>query len=115
MIISVAVFKGIGIIPETFEEGAFQWFGFVMTSLTTVLLIGIGVAYTNLAEVLQALTFNYLLLVGIAVIGAAVGSALVGKLVGFYPIEASITAGVFTAHLGGTGGGHRFCYNEPIP
>ena len=29
MIISVAAVKAIGIIPEKFEEGAFQWFGFV--------------------------------------------------------------------------------------
>lgn len=103
MIISVAVVKAIGIIPEKFEEGAFQWFGFVMTSLTTVLLIGIGVAYTNLGEVIQALSPQYLLLVGVTVIGAAVGSGLVGKLVGFYPIESSITAGLCMANMGGTG------------
>jgi malate:Na+ symporter len=103
MIISVAVVKAIGIIPEKFEEGAFQWFGFVMTSLTTVLLIGIGVAYTNLGEVIQALSPQYLLLVGVTVIGAAVGSGLVGRLVGFYPIESSITAGLCMANMGGTG------------
>lgn len=103
MIISVAVVKAIGIIPEKFEEGAFQWFGFVMTSLTTVLLIGIGVAYTNLGEVIQALSPQYLLLVGVTVVGAAVGSGLVGRLVGFYPIESSITAGLCMANMGGTG------------
>lgn len=103
MIISVAVVKAIGIIPEKFEEGAFQWFGFVMTSLTTVLLIGIGVAYTNLGEVIQALSPQYLLLVGVTVVGAAVGSGLVGKMVGFYPIESSITAGLCMANMGGTG------------
>lgn len=103
MIISVAVVKGIGIIPETFEDGAFQWFGFVMTSLTTVLLIGIGVAYTNLAQVIEALTFQYVLLVGVTVVGAAIGSAIVGRWVGFYPIESSITAGLCMANMGGTG------------
>ncbi len=103
MIISVAAVKAIGIIPEKFEEGAFQWFGFVMTSMTTVLLIGIGVAYTNLSEVLLALTPQYLLLVGVTVVGAAVGSGLVGRLVGFYPIESSITAGLCMANMGGTG------------
>lgn len=103
MIISVAVVKAIGIIPEKFEEGAFQWFGFVMTSLTTVLLIGIGVAYTNLGEVIQALSPQYLLLVGVTVVGAVVGSGLVGKMVGFYPIESSITAGLCMANMGGTG------------
>jgi Na+/citrate or Na+/malate symporter len=103
MIISVAVVKAIGIIPEKFEEGAFQWFGFVITSMTTVLLIGIGVAYTNLGEVLQALTPQYLLLVSVTVLGAALGSGLVGRLVGFYTIESSITAGLCMANMGGTG------------
>ncbi|SCZ78422.1 2-hydroxycarboxylate transporter family protein [Acidaminobacter hydrogenoformans] len=103
MIISVAVVKAIGIIPEKFEEGAFQWFGFVMTSMTTVLLIGIGVAYTNLGEVLQALTPQYLLLVSVTVLGAALGSGFVGRLVGFYAIESSITAGLCMANMGGTG------------
>jgi CCS family citrate carrier protein len=103
MIISVAVVKAIGLVPESIEEGAFQWFGFVMTTLTTVLLIGIGVAYTNLEQVIQALTFQYVLLVGVTVFGAAIGSAIVGRLVGFYPIESSITAGLCMANMGGTG------------
>lgn len=103
MIISVAVVKGVGLIPETFEEGAFQWFGFVMNALTGVLLIGIGVAYTNLEQVIQALTFQYVLLVSVTVFGAAVGSAVVGRWVGFYPIESSLTAGLCMANMGGTG------------
>ena len=32
-----------------------------------------------------------------------VGSAVVGKLVGFYPIEAAITGGLCMANMGGTG------------
>jgi len=34
---------------------------------------------------------------------AALGAGLVGKLVGFYPIEAAITAGLCMANMGGTG------------
>jgi Na+/citrate or Na+/malate symporter len=74
-----------------------------MTNLTGVLLVGIGVAYTNLQQVLDAMTIQYLILVGMTVFGATIGSGLVGKLVGFYPIEASITAGLCMANMGGTG------------
>jgi Na+/citrate or Na+/malate symporter len=42
-------------------------------------------------------------LVFLVVLGAVVGTALVGKLVGFYPIEAAITAGLCMANMGGTG------------
>ncbi len=103
MIISVAVVKMLGVLPRRYEEGAFQWFQFVMTNLTGVLLVGIGVAYTNLQQVIDAFTLQYVLLVGVTVIGGIIGSGFVGRLVGFYPIEASITAGLCMANMGGTG------------
>ena len=49
------------------------------------------------------MTPEYLILVAIVVIGAVVGSGVVGRLVGLYPIEASITAGLCMANMGGTG------------
>ncbi|WHH59338.1 2-hydroxycarboxylate transporter family protein [Petroclostridium sp. X23] len=103
MIISVAVFKAIGIIPRKYELGAFQWFRFVMINLTPTLLVGIGVAYTDLPQVIASLTPQYLLLVACTVIGAIVGSGFVGALLGFYPIESAITAGLCMANMGGTG------------
>ena len=103
MIITVAVVKAMGIMPRQYEEGAYQWFQFVMTNLTGVLLVGIGVAYTNLQQVIDALTIQYVILVGLTVIGAIIGAGFVGKLVGFFPIEASITAGLCMANMGGTG------------
>lgn len=103
MIISVAVVKSIGILPRKYEVACYQWFQFVMENLTGVLLVGIGVAYTNLNEVIAALSWQYLVLVGVTVFGAVIGSGFVGKLVGFFPIEASITAGLCMSNMGGTG------------
>ena len=103
MILTVAVVKALGIMPKEYEAGAFQWFQFIMTNLTGVLLVGIGVAYTNLQQVIDAFTLQYLLLVTVTVVGATLGSAFAGKFVGFYPIEASITAGLCMANMGGTG------------
>ncbi|AOY77770.1 2-hydroxycarboxylate transporter family protein [Clostridium formicaceticum] len=103
MIISVAVVKALNILPREYETGAFQWFQFVMTNLTGVLLIGIGVAFTNLQQVIDAFTIQYVLLVAVTIIGGVVGSGVVGRFVGFYPIESSITAGLCMANMGGTG------------
>ena len=103
MIITVAVVKALGIMPAKLEEGAFQWFQFVMTNLTGVLLIGIGIAYTNLQQVMDALSLQYVVLVGLTVLGALLGAGFVGKLVGFFPIESAITAGLCMANMGGTG------------
>ncbi|QUH27072.1 2-hydroxycarboxylate transporter family protein [Serpentinicella alkaliphila] len=103
MIIAVAVVKALNILPREYEAAAFQWFQFVMTNLTGVLLVGIGVAFTNLQQIIDAFTIQYLILVAVTIVGAVIGSGIVGKLVGFYPIESSITAGLCMANMGGTG------------
>lgn len=103
MILSVAILKATGVIPKRIETACYQWFQFVMKNLTGVLLVGIGIAYTNLGEIISAFTPIYLLLVFVVVVGAILGSALIGRLVGFFPIEAAITAGLCMANMGGTG------------
>ncbi|SHD77533.1 2-hydroxycarboxylate transporter family protein [Schnuerera ultunensis] len=103
MIITVAVVKAFGIMPEKYETGAFQWFRFIMVNLTPTLLVGIGVAYTDLAEVASAFSLTYLILVTVTVLGAILGAGFVGKLLGFYPVEAAITGGLCMANMGGTG------------
>lgn len=103
MILSVAVVKVAGLLPERFEVSCHQWFQFIMTNLTATLLVGIGITYTSIGEVIQAFTGIYLVLVIVTVIGAALGAALVGRLVGFFPIESALTAGLCMSNMGGTG------------
>jgi Na+/citrate or Na+/malate symporter len=103
MILSVAAVKALGLLPQRFEICCYQWFQFVMKNLTGVLLVGIGVAYTDLRQIALAFSPEYLLLVFVTVLGAIVGAGLVGRLVGFYTIDSSITAGLCMANMGGTG------------
>lgn len=103
MIIAVAIAKSAGVIKAEYEHCAAQWFQFVMKSFTPALLVGIGVAYTSLKEVIEAFSPTYLVLVATTVIGAVVGTAIMGHLLRFYVIEASITAGLCMANMGGTG------------
>lgn len=103
MIITVAVVKAVGVLPQKFEICCYQWFQFVMRNLTGVLLVGIGISYTNLQQVAAAFSAQYLLLVSVTVLGAIIGAGIIGKIVGFYPIESSITAGLCMANMGGTG------------
>ena len=103
MIIAVVIVKITGMLPEKFEICCYQWFQFIMVNLTTTLLVGIGISYTDLGQVIEALSGKYLIIVIITVLGAIIGSGFVGKLVGFYPIESSITAGLCMANMGGTG------------
>ena len=73
------------------------------TQLAFTLLFGIGVAFTDFGQVIDAISLVYVLIVFAVVAGAAFGAGLVGKLVGFYPIESAITAGLCMANMGGTG------------
>ena len=103
MILSVGAVKALGLMPRKYEICAFQWFRFVMVSLTPALLVGIGIAYTNLQQVIDAFTIQYVILVAMTVIGSIIGSGLIGLILGFYPIEAAITGGLCMANMGGTG------------
>jgi CCS family citrate carrier protein len=103
MIILVAALKIANVVPESINDAAAQWFQFVARNWTFALLFGIGIAYTDLGQVIDAISITYVLIVFAVVAGAAFGAGLVGKLVGFYPIESAITAGLCMANMGGTG------------
>ena len=103
MILSVAFAKLTGILKREHEEAATTWFQFVMKNFTLALLVGIGIAYTDLGAVISAFSLTYLLLVVTTIVGAMIGTAIVGRMLGFYMIEGTITAGLCMANMGGTG------------
>ena len=103
MIISVAVVKALNLLPEKYTDACAGWYSFVAGNFTPLLLLGIGIAYTSLGDIISAFSFSYLLLVAVVLLGAIVGAGLIGRLVGFNPIEAAITAGLCMANMGGTG------------
>lgn len=53
-------------------------------------MVGVGVCYTDLQEIIDALTFANVVIAAIIVVGAVVGAAIGGWLIGFYPIESSM-------------------------
>ena len=103
MIITVAVCKVTDCLPENVEIACYQWFQFIMKNLTPTLLVGIGICYVDLNAVLESLNVTYFVLCLVTCLGAFFGAAIVGKFVGFYPVEAGITAGLCMSNMGGTG------------
>ena len=103
MILSIALIKVSGLMPERLEKAAHAWYTFVVSNLTPALLVGIGVAYTDLNQIIDALSPMYFAMVFATVLGAAIGAGIVGRLMGFYPIESAITGGLCMANMGGTG------------
>ena len=74
-----------------------------MKNWTYALLVGIGITFTDLNVIIEAFTLEFILIVGITVISVMLMTGFIGKLVGIYPIEASITAGLGMISMGGTG------------
>ena len=103
MIILVAIVKSLNIMDEFYEKCCAKWYNFIIKNFTSALLVGIGIVYTNLEQVISSLNLTYLLLVATTVIGAVIGTSIMGHFIGFYVIESSITAGLCMANMGGTG------------
>ena len=103
MIIVVVLCKIAGIVPKKYEKAAVQWSQFVMKNFTSALLAGIGIALLDLKVLGAALTPQFLLITVAIILTVAVCAGVLGKFVGFYPVESSITAGLCTNSMGGTG------------
>lgn len=103
MIILVVLCKILGLVPEQYEQCAVQWNQFMMKNLTNALLAGIGIAMLDLKVLAAAITPTYLLICVSIILTVALCATLLGKLVGFYPVESAITAGLCTNSMGGTG------------
>lgn len=102
MILFVALVSALGVIPEGLRAGAKKLQSFFTGTLILVIMVGVG-ADTSLKELLAAITFGNVVMAFLIVVGAILGSALTGYLVGFYPIDSAITAGLCMANRGGSG------------
>ena len=102
-IVACAVCKISGLFPESLQEDVAQWYRFAMKIGIPAVLFGIGFVYTDLAVVIANFTPTYFLLVLTTLIGAILGTWFIGGLIGFYPLECSITAGLCMANMGGSG------------
>ncbi|CAH0536606.1 Citrate-sodium symporter [Vibrio marisflavi CECT 7928] len=103
MVVIVAIINACGWCSNEIKEGSKQLASFFTTHLLWVLMVGVGIAYTDLGEILNALTFTNLVVSTLIVFGAIFGAALGGWLMGFYPIESAISAGLCMANRGGSG------------
>ena len=103
MVIAAAVIKILGWLPNEVEQGAGHFYNFLLAGFLGPVLLGIGLIHIDVQVFLATLTPTYLALVTVAVFGAAFGAAVVGELVGMFPIEASLCGGLCMANMGGSG------------
>ena len=103
MILLVVLVKCGGLFPEELEDAARQWGRFTIRAWTMAALFGIGVTLIDLNVILSNLTVGFLCTVFLVEMVITLTAALLGKAVGFYPVESAIAAGMCTTNMGGSG------------
>lgn len=102
VIIFMVILAASGVISDTVRAGAKRLQSFMTGAFCIFIMVGMGCDF-NIAELFQALSFSNVIMALLVVVGAVIGAGGVGYLVGFYPIDAAITAGMCMANRGGSG------------
>jgi Na+/citrate or Na+/malate symporter len=102
LVIFVAVLNIANLIPVEVKEGCKAMSKFFSSYFLWVLMAAVGMT-TDVNEIIAAINPQNLIIALAVVVGAMIGSGAVGQLVGFYPIETAITAGLCMANRGGSG------------
>ena len=102
MIAFVVLAAALGIVPERLCAACKTLQSFFTKNLILIIMVGVGID-TNLNELIAAITPGNVIMALAIVIGAIIGTAVVGYLVGFYPIDSAVTAGLCMANRGGSG------------
>lgn len=102
VILFTVVLAVAGIIPAKLRVAAKHVQSFMTAVVGVNMMVAMGIDF-DLAELAAAMSPATLVIAVMVVLGAIIGSALVGKLVGFYPIDTAVTAGLCMANRGGSG------------
>ncbi|WP_024614229.1 2-hydroxycarboxylate transporter family protein [Clostridium sp. Ade.TY] len=103
MVVFVLIACALNIVPENIRVGAKQVQKFMVGNLFYVLIAGVGIAMVDFGELLHSFNLTTIVISLFAVVGAIVGPWITSKIFGFYPIEASIAAGLCHVNRGGSG------------
>lgn len=103
MVILLSISSMIGLIPQSVKEGARKLQSFYAGQLSWVIMVGVGVVYVSIKSVLAVLTLANFVLTFFVIAGAMLGTAIMGYIIGFFPVEAVITAALCMSNSGGAG------------
>jgi len=103
-IIAAAAVKIFGLLPKDIEESTADWGDLIGAVLVPALLVGVSLTYIDIKDVIASLSNPlFILLTVCTVVIATVTSGILGWLVKFNFVEASITPGLVMADTGGSG------------
>ena len=102
-IVIVFILKALNIVPKKLEDSVVMFNNVVMTNLTHAVLAGIGLALIDLSTLASAFTWQFVVLCLTSVVSMGAASWFFGMVLGMYPVETAIGAGMINNSMGGTG------------
>jgi malate:Na+ symporter len=102
MIVAAALVKSFKLMPAKMEQGSYHLYKFVSSSLTWPLMVGLGMLYIPLEDVVKIVTPSYVIVCVSIVVAMVTTGYFVGKLMKMYPVDSAIVTGCHSG-LGGTG------------
>lgn len=103
MIVIVFILKALNIVPKKLEDSVVMFNNVIMTNLTHAVLAGIGLALIDLSTLASAFTWQFVVLCLTSVVSMGAASWFFGMVLGMYPVETAIGAGMINNSMGGTG------------
>ena len=103
MIIFAALANIFNLIPENLREACRRCQHFCGNKLVWIQMVGMGISAIDFSTMFSVGSWQNVVIVLMIVIGCCVSSALFGWIVGFFPVESAITAGLCMANMGGAG------------
>ncbi|HAY0635838.1 MULTISPECIES: 2-hydroxycarboxylate transporter family protein [Serratia] len=102
MILFAVLCKYCRIIPASMENGAHSFYKFVSAALVWPLMIGLGMLYVPLENVVAVFSVGYVVVCGSVVLSMGLVSFLIAPRLKMFPVEAAIVTCCHSG-LGGTG------------
>ena len=90
----------LNIIPTSLRAGAKVLSEFIVEKMGPMCFAGMGIAITDFGEFVAAISFQNFFVCFMIILGVVVGAGLIGYLVGFYPIDSIIAAGLTCSNRG---------------
>ncbi|MEZ0180414.1 2-hydroxycarboxylate transporter family protein ['Camptotheca acuminata' phytoplasma] len=103
LVLIIILLKFFDLIPSYYINCIEQAYKFVMNNFTPFILVMLGIS-TDINKVIESVSNLYFLITClICVITTALAAAFIGNKFGYYPVQASISAGLCANSIGGAG------------
>ncbi|MDR3247181.1 MAG: 2-hydroxycarboxylate transporter family protein [Treponema sp.] len=102
-IILAIIAKCTGIISDEICDGGTWWMNFMLKNGLPMLIAGIGVSSLDITSLGAYFTVSALIIIVLGIVGGLLGAMIFGRLVGLFPFESGVTAGLCCCNIGGSG------------